>query len=311
VARDVAEANLRYFFEAVRLGSMRVAAEKLGVAVSSISRQITQLELDMGISLIEHGRRSIKLTEAGEMAFDYYRERVGQKEAFENRLADLKALRVGKIEIAIDEGFSATSMPSVLSQFMAKYVGLSLEVLSAGPRELVRMVAEDDVHLGLMFNPPSDPRLRVRTSFDAPLRVVVAGNHVLAGRDRLKLADLERFNLALPSGAFDIAGLLRDAERREGTALRPMLHTNSLALIKSMVLGGSVITLLPDFSTAGEVADGTLVSLRLADPLLSTTAISLVSRIGRQMPSAAGRLMTALETHLNSWNQPMEARRVG
>jgi DNA-binding transcriptional LysR family regulator len=265
----------------------------------------------MGVSLIEHGRRTIKLTEAGEMAFDYYRERVGRKEAFDNRLADLKALRVGKVEIAIDEGFSSTGLPAVLSHFMAKHEGLSLEVQSVGPRELVRMVADDDVHLGLIFNPPSDPRLRIRTSVDAPLRVVVARNHPLANRDRLKLADLDRFQLALPSGAFDISSLLTDAERREGTALRPSLQTNSLALIKSLVSKGSIITILPDFAIATEIADATLASIRLADPLLSATAISLISRIGRQMPSAASRLMTVVEAHLNSWIQPMEERRVG
>ena len=55
---------LNYFYEAAKRGSMRLASEKIGVAVSSISRQISQLERTFGMSLIEPGRRSIKLTEA-------------------------------------------------------------------------------------------------------------------------------------------------------------------------------------------------------------------------------------------------------
>ena len=60
------DAKLRYLAETASLGSMRAASEKLDVAVSSISRQIAQLEADIGLPLIERGRRSIKLTEAGE-----------------------------------------------------------------------------------------------------------------------------------------------------------------------------------------------------------------------------------------------------
>ena len=47
---------LYYFHEAARLGSMRLASDKIGVAVSSISRQIAQLERDMGVALIERGQ---------------------------------------------------------------------------------------------------------------------------------------------------------------------------------------------------------------------------------------------------------------
>ena len=65
---------LSYFFEAANLGSMRLASEKIGVAVSSISRQISQLELELGTPLIERGRRSIRLTEAPGCAAIYLPE---------------------------------------------------------------------------------------------------------------------------------------------------------------------------------------------------------------------------------------------
>ena len=68
------EIRLRYLYEAARLGTMRAASEELNVATSSISRQIAALEKDLGMRLIEGGRRKIKLTEAGDAAFAYYRE---------------------------------------------------------------------------------------------------------------------------------------------------------------------------------------------------------------------------------------------
>ncbi len=309
--REMSEAKLDYFFEAARFGSMRAAADRLGVAVSSVSRQIAQLERDMGVSLIERGRRTLKLTEAGALAFDYCHERVGRKEAFDSRIADLKGLRAGRIAIAIDEGFVAMGMASVIGQFMATYDRLSLEAHLAGPQESLRRVAEDDAHLGLLFNPLSDPRLSVRASIGAPLRVVACADHPLARRERLRLADLAGLRLALPDGAFDIARLLADAERREGVTLQPALQTNSLALIHALVRTGGMIAILPDFAAAAEAAAGAMVSLPLADPFLSGAVVTLVTRMGRVLPFAAGKLATALESHLSGWPRSVERRRAG
>src|ERR1700680_2119286 len=82
---NMQDLNLRYLYEAAKLGSMRAAADNLGVAVSSVSRQISQLEADMGIGLIEHGRRTIKLTEAGLLLIEHYSEQLRVNEAFDAR----------------------------------------------------------------------------------------------------------------------------------------------------------------------------------------------------------------------------------
>src|SRR5882724_12218142 len=63
--------NLQYLYEAARLGSMRAAADLLAVAASSISRQIAQLEGEVGTALIERGARRLRLTEAGRLLIEY------------------------------------------------------------------------------------------------------------------------------------------------------------------------------------------------------------------------------------------------
>lgn len=97
--------NLRYLYEAAKLGSMRAAADNLGVAVSSVSRQISQLEADVGMALIEHGRRNIKLTDTGMLLIEHYSEQLRLNEAFDAKLSDLKGLRTGRIHLAVGEGF--------------------------------------------------------------------------------------------------------------------------------------------------------------------------------------------------------------
>src|SRR5579871_1853827 len=128
---------------------MRSASEKLDVAVSSISRQITQLEEDLGLALIERGRRTIKLTEAGEIAIRYYRESLVQRESFTSSLQALRGLRAGQICLAAGEGFVAI-LSSILQDFLARHVGVLLSVNMGGTLEVVRQVREDDAHIGLV-----------------------------------------------------------------------------------------------------------------------------------------------------------------
>lgn len=110
---------LYYFHEAARLGSMRLASDKIGVAVSSISRQIAQLERDMGVALIERGRRSIRMTEAGQLAYEYYQGCVANEEAFMNRLHEHRQMKAGKVSIAVGEGFLGGFFSKVLEEFRA------------------------------------------------------------------------------------------------------------------------------------------------------------------------------------------------
>ena len=76
----VQDRRISHFHEAARLGSVRAAADFLNVAPSAVSRQITQLEHELGMPLLERHRRGVKPTEAGERVLEYYRQRLAQQE---------------------------------------------------------------------------------------------------------------------------------------------------------------------------------------------------------------------------------------
>jgi LysR family transcriptional activator of nhaA len=69
--------HLRYFWSVAREGSLRAAAEKLGVSQPSISAQIHQLEDDLGATLFRKSGRSLTLTDTGRMVFNYAEEIFG------------------------------------------------------------------------------------------------------------------------------------------------------------------------------------------------------------------------------------------
>lgn len=88
---------LRYFAEVVRSGSLRAASERLFVAASAISRQITLLEDEVGVPLLERsrGRAAIKLTAAGECLMRYVAQTDREFERVRAEIESLKGLRKG------------------------------------------------------------------------------------------------------------------------------------------------------------------------------------------------------------------------
>ena len=293
--------NLRYLYEAAKLGSMRAAADQLGVAVSSVSRQISQLEAEVGMVLIEHGRRNVKLTEAGRLLIEYYAEQLTQRELFEGRLADLKGLRTGRIEIAIGEGFLGAPLSRLISRFVGKYQGLLVDVrVTASSNEVARLVVEDEAHLGLAFQASDDPRIRVLSSVRQPLCAIMNIDHPLAERKLLKLADLKSYRLCLPESSFRTRQLLQTAESNERVSLQPSITCNSITLLKSLLGSGEFFTLLPVLAVSKEVENRQFAAVPIDSTALQDAAVQLISRLGRRLPPAPSRMLSALTTYLQA-----------
>ena len=297
----VQDLNLRYLYEAAKLGSMRAAADSLGVAVSSVSRQIAQLEDDVGVALIEHGRRNLKLTQTGELLIAHYSDQLRLNEAFEAKLSDIKGLRTGRIELAIGEGFVGRPLSDMLVRFNSKHPGLFINVhMCASSNEVVSLVAADDAHLGLVFRSSDDPRVRVLASVRQPLCAVMKVDHPLAGRKLLKLVDLGTHRLCLPESSFRTRQLLQTAESEERVSLQPGVTSNSLTLLKNLLTASDFVTVLPVLAVSEEVASGRFAAVPIASAALQETSVQLIGRLGRRLPPAPLRMISALTTYLEA-----------
>lgn len=298
------EVRLRYLYEAARLGTMRAASEELNIATSSISRQIAALEKDLGMPLIEGRRRRIKLTEAGDAAFAYYREMRAHEEAFLSRVEALRSVRSGTINLAIGEAFISNAFSEVLQTFMRRFPGIIVRVRMSGSNDAISLVHDDEVHFGLIFDIPRDPKVRSRLTLPQPLKVIVNPEHALAEHKSVKMADLGKYSIALPEDSFRIRQIVREAEHAESVFLEPGLIANSMMLLKDFAKCGRGLTFLPEFLTQPQVREGKLIAIPIDNPVMNSTRISLITRTGRELPNGVYRLMLRIESHLKSLIAP-------
>ncbi|WP_156840962.1 LysR family transcriptional regulator [Novosphingobium aquimarinum] len=293
---------LAYFYEAANLGSMRLASEKIGVAVSSISRQIGQLEAKLGSTLIEPGRRSIRLTDAGRLVFEFHRRQLADKESLLNQLKELSEVKTGHVVLAIGEGFIGNAFARTIEQFQQRNPGIAVTVQSCASTEIVRMVLEDEVHIGMILHVTDEPKIRTRLSVEQPLTVLCSPDHPAAKLGSVTLADLAEYVLCLPPKGFRIRAALAAAERRARVMLEPMVVTSSIQMMRDMARAGRVVTVLPRISALTELDEGSLVARPLRDEELEHSTVSLIHRLGRQLDGAPARLLSLLENNLKTWS---------
>jgi DNA-binding transcriptional LysR family regulator len=300
---DFSDDRLQFLYHSFRLGTMRAASEHLGVAASSISRQVAGLERDLGIELIERGRHTVKLTEAGLLAIEYYRDRASRREALVAALDELRGVRKGALTLAVGEGFIGTILLSSVQEFARTYSGVRLSVQLAATHVVLSMIEDDAAHFGVVFDPPQDPKIRIKLSVPQPIRLMVRPDHPLARRTVIQLRDVLTYPLVLLEPTFRIRQLLAGVERTEDIHLDPIVTTSSLILIKDLVLNGTGITLVNEILFSDELEKGSLVAIPLDHESLNTAAAHVITRLGRQLPPAAVALLRILEGHTQRWRK--------
>ncbi|MBD5770681.1 LysR family transcriptional regulator [Marinomonas colpomeniae] len=290
--------RLTYFYEAVSLGTIRAAADKLDVAPSAISRQIMQLEEEMACLLIERHRKGVRPTEAGQLLLRYYREATSNEEACLSELQAIRGLKSGHITLAVGEGFIGDIMSKALPQFQALYPDLTLSVYVAGSNELIRKIDEDEAHIGVLFHPPQHQKLRSHETSFHPLKAIVPPNHPLVALNKpVQLEEMLPYPIALQEAEFGVRQLISVAEFKHRIRFTPTMTVNSFSLLKEFVRSGMGVTILPDFVVRRELEDGLVVSLPIEDLILSSGEVHIVTRLGRQLTEAP----LALLKHLQLW----------
>ncbi|MFJ4373945.1 LysR substrate-binding domain-containing protein [Pseudomonas japonica] len=166
---------LRAFCETTRLGSLKAAAERMGVTPGAISQQIRQLEDRLGVVLLSRSRYGVQLTEAGASLYPGLSRGFGQ---IESALLDLQALsRANTLTISTQPSFASNWLVPRLADFNARHPQIDVHVQSTG--ELVDLHREP-VDIALRHGLGDYPGLE-SIALLAPVLLPVASPGLLAG----------------------------------------------------------------------------------------------------------------------------------
>lgn len=282
--------RLRYFLQVAEDGSVRAAAERLGMDPSALSRAISTLERECGARLFQRHGRGVAATDAGSLLVSYARRQIGQQQHLLSQLEGIRKIERGHVDIVTGQGFADWLMAHSLRDFMRSHPAISIGLEIGGTDGIVQKIIEERAQIGMLFQPPRDERLRSHYSHPQPIQALVASDHPLAKIKRpLKLADLVPYPGATLDHGFGIRRHIEAAEISEGVQLNSLLTTTSFHAIGQFVAAGLGYTLSTRPALAIEKAE--MASLPMENPILREGYMHVVSKHGRMLPPAGAELL--------------------
>ena len=244
---------LTYIDEVVRHGSIRRAAEHLNVASSAISRQIIALEEQIGVALFNRTGRRLKPTAAGELLVRHVRSTLREMEHTRAQIEELKGLRRGVVRIGLMSGLAANIVPRAVTEFRLSNprVEVRVDLMTTGD-QIIAAVERGDVELGIGFDFPRRPNIRVVHSAPGRLGAVMRPDHPLAQVSMVRISDCARYPLALADQTTAIRPIVDQAMKRSGVKPLIVTETNSIEVMRHMAMLGECITVLTPFDIDSE-----------------------------------------------------------
>lgn len=236
---------LRVFYEAGRHGSIRKASDNLGLAPSSVSRQVAILERQVGTKLFERSENGVTLTHAGQLVANFARTVLLDYDSLRSDLDDLKGRRRSLIRIAAVESVVAVNPIAAIAAFRSRFDGVSFRLRMMAASEVVNAVKAGEVDIGATFCPKPDFELMTIMRIPEPVIAATPIHHPLASRESISLPELAQFSIALPEANFGVRQFFDQACHACGLSLTPTLSSNSFEALREFARCGAGISILP------------------------------------------------------------------
>ena len=184
--------HLRYFVAVAEEGSLTVAAGKrLHTAQPSLSRQIQDLEHELGVQLLIRGPRGIELTTAGRVFLDHARVALLQVEAATE--AARRAAHPPRTSFALGflTGYELDWLPAVMEILRPELAATEVVIYSQDSPELATALVRGKIDIAFLRPEKQTPGLKFKLLRKDPLVVLMPRGHALAARTSIRPRDIE------------------------------------------------------------------------------------------------------------------------
>jgi len=209
-----------YLDAVARAGSIRKAAEQLHVASTALNRKILEVEDEVGTPLFERLPRGVRLTAAGEVLITAVRRSMADLRSAESQIEQLRGLVRGTVRIGCAESVAADLIPRTIAHYQQSHPGVQFQIVSGVTRQLVASLMADDIELVLVHDPEPSQMLRVISTVAQPLCAMVRPDHPLAAHKTIRLADCQKYPVALSDRSFGSRRLLDGVMAQSRIALQ-------------------------------------------------------------------------------------------
>ena len=292
--------HLRYFVAVAEEENVTRAAERLHVSQPPLSRQIRDLEEELGVELFERTARSVRLTGAGKIFLGEARAVLQRADEAKAKIRDAGNLPEGPLSVGFAPSLTVDLLPDALRRFQKSHPSVRVSLHDMSSEEMIGGLHRGNLQLALMADPGrSLPKgFSTQPIRDLDYRIAITKEHPLAKRRYLGIADLRNVPLlgysraSYPEYFRDVLTLLggKAGGKKQPSPFAGEYDSGS-ALIAAVQSGQGAALVAEGI---GQLAGSGIVLLPLVP---RKTAVSLVAAWrGKKAPASALPFLEALRT---------------
>lgn len=233
----------------------------------------------------------MELTEAGQMAVDYFRDCERNARRFRAQLDEYRGLQRGQVTIAAGEGTVASLVSVVLKPFLDRYPGIIVELRTGSFPQLISMIREDMVDICVSIGASTDPTLNARLFQSEPLCAIFSVDHPMSSRKSVKMEDLADERLVFMPAEFGLQAHVNAILVDIGRTYVPAFRCDRFSTATAIVAQNLAVAFMTSGAAQERIAAGQVKAVPLDHSIARTFDRYVITRAGRRLGPAANYLL--------------------
>lgn len=262
--RPLDSRQLYHFVCVVDSGSFSRAAQNLNISQPALTQSIKNLETTLNASILNRNTRGNELTEIGEHLYKYAKRILNESHDAVREIELLRQGSMGHVNIASSSIFTDSIIAPVIKSLNKHYPKLSLSITVGMFNDLLPGLEAGEFDF-VFTNFPSismSSNFHLEALCKTQTVFLIGSTHPLAGKDEVDKIDMSRFRFAtvkISRTSDYLAQIYGDL----GINAVDAIESNSINLLKSLVVAGEVVSLMPVHLVADEIRSGTIKTLKV------------------------------------------------
>jgi len=281
--------QLTTFVQVSKLKSFSKAGQKVFRSQSAVSAQIRQLEQAYHAKLLDRSAKSVELTPAGVVLFEFAERLLRLRDESMQVVADRGNVVQGPVAFGANEATCLYLLPDILAEFQRRYPLVQISIYRNFSHKILQRLEEGSLDLGIVTLPLKSPNLKIHTINRDRLRFMVSAKNPMAQRSHVTLEEIASAPLIFPKTGFT-RQVLDKLFRPYRSRLRIAMELPSIGMIKTFVAADVGISIISESFARDQVKSGE-VKLLNVEGFDLYRELALVYRRDRSLPRAVQALI--------------------
>ncbi|NBA97448.1 LysR family transcriptional regulator [Pseudomonas sp. R5(2019)] len=281
---DVVQLNT--LIHVAELGSLSKASDRLHIAQPALSRQIRQLEKELGAYLFDRHGRGMVITDAGREVLAHATRIMEEMESIRSSVVGGRASFRGTVQIGTTPTVAEIVTVPLVTRIREAHPNLSVRFSSAYSGYLLDWVQRGELELAISYDPQPLHTLRIVPVMMENLLLVGPPAAGLSLDMPVAFKSLAEQELVVPSARHNLRMILDNCAREVGIKLKTPVEADSFGAMIDLVRNGFGLTVLPLASIYSQLENGTLCAAPLVDPVPMRKLVQVFAANRRVSPAA-------------------------